>query len=167
LLRNILIESYVPLCQYIAKKLAGRKWMEARNVGLLALTKAINNLPENLRNPNAYLGTYITREIKRFLILDTTIKVPVYGSATHRHLRSTFSITDHVAVKGEQDAVDLKEFLEQIPRNKNEEAILKCITEGGYSLQEMTSFCNVKEARVCQIKQDLQYRILARLRAVK
>lgn len=165
LLRNVLIESYIPLVQHIARKLGGKKFAEARSVGLLALTKVVNKLPANLQYPDTFIGVTVTREIKRFLILDTTIKVPAYGSATHRHLRSTFSITDHIASQGEQDAVDLIELLNKIPQTKNEETILKCIVEGGYSLKEMASLCTVGEARVSQIKQDLLERVLVKIRA--
>lgn len=167
LLKNMLIESYIPVVLHIAKKLGGRKYFEVQSVGLYSLTKAVNNLPTDLKSLDAYLWVYITREIKRFLILDTTIKVPCHGSATHRHLRSTFSITDYICTQGGQDAVDLNELLSGLPKTQNEEIVLKCLVEGGYSIGDMAAKCKLGKPRISQIKGEVVDRLLKKLRAAK
>ena len=97
--------------------------------------------------------------MKTFLILDTVIKVPVYGMQTHAHLRYVRRIHGDIAVSGSQTTVDLDELLNRIPRNKNEETVMRCILEGGYSLRDMAEMCSLERARISQIKQSLLDRI--------
>lgn len=161
--RDLLIESHIPLVMDIARKIGGRQRKECTSVGLLALTEAVNRIPRDIRCLEAYIRKCVTDQVKLFLIKDTVIQVPPYGSLTHgflRHVRSlSGSNAGQLAVLGEQTTVDLNELLSRIPQNRTEETIMRCITEGGYSLRDMAEMCNLGEPRVSQIRQDLLGRI--------
>ncbi|MEA1999813.1 MAG: hypothetical protein U9N61_10910 [Euryarchaeota archaeon] len=163
-IKDILIESFIPLAMSIAKRLGGYGYKEVIDEALLALTEAINCIPSDIRSVEAYVRVRVTQRLKKFLILDTTIRVPEYGLATHQHLRTTYQIDGNVSSPGEQEVVEINELLARVPKNKNEEIILKCITEGGYSLRDMSDKCRVHESRVSQIKQLLLERIMLTLR---
>ncbi|KKK66146.1 hypothetical protein LCGC14_2967050, partial [marine sediment metagenome] len=98
-------------------------------------------------------------EIKAFLISDTTISVPSYGSLTHSHLRVTVTIDGNTSVIGNEGLVDLREILTCIPQTTNEHTIMRCMEEGGYSLQDMSEMCGLGYSSISQIKHKLLDRI--------
>jgi DNA-directed RNA polymerase specialized sigma subunit len=164
---DILIESHIPMVMDIAKKIGGSKRLEATSVGLLTLVDKVNSLPSDIKNVGAYLRVWVTREIKTFLLADTTIHVPFYGSGSHSHLRHTYNVVGNVAVDGGQTLIDLYEIIYRIPKNRAEETIMQCLMEGGYSLRDMAFLCCLGQARISQIKNDLLDRLQAELRRVE
>lgn len=163
-IRDVVIESHIPLVISIARILGGHKRVEATSVGLLALTKAVDGMPHDIINIGGWVRKLVTEEIKTFLISDTTIRVPNYGLITHRHLRVTFALDGNTSVMGEQSLVDLREILTRIPRNKNERTVMRCIEEGGYSVRDMAQMCNLGRSSVSQIKHKLLTRIQTALK---
>lgn len=162
--QDVLIESFIPLALSIAKRLGGSNRKEVVSVSLLALTEAIAKMPNDIRSLEAYVRVFVAGKIKNFLLADSVIQVPRYGLATHSHLKATYAISGDIPVSGEQTAVDLNEIIATVPRNKNEEVILNCLLEGGYSLQDMSNLCGVGEARVSQVKQLVLDRLQTVLR---
>jgi hypothetical protein len=157
-IRDIVIESHIPLVMYVAKILGGNKRVEAAGVGLLALTQAIDDMPHDIVNIGGWVRKWVTEKIKTFLISDTTIRVPHYGLPTYSHLRVTFALDGNTSVMGEQGLVDLREILVRIPQTEN------CIEEGGYSVQDMAEMCSLGRSSVSQIKHRLLDRIQTALR---
>lgn len=164
--KDILIESFIPLVMSIARRFGGENRQEIIGVGLLALTETVVHVPGDIRSLEAYIRSSVTGKIKNFLVTNTTIRVPPYGSVTHGRLRRTPQLTGEAATHGEQGLVDLYEILDKIPRNKNEEVILRCMAEGGYSLADMAERCNLSTPRVSQIKQSLLERVFNKTKEI-
>ncbi len=161
--RDVLIESYIPMVIDIAGKIARYNRKECISVGLLALTEAINRIPKDIRVLNSYIRTCVTGQIKMFLVEDATIKIPRNNPNPYKFLRRMYDLGD-AAVSGGQAVIDLNEILNKIPQTQTEEIIMRCITEGGYSLQDITEMCDLEQSRISQIRQSLFGRIDTALR---
>ena len=158
-IRDVVIESHIPLVLGIAGRLGGGKKPEAISIGLLALTKAVDGMPKDIVNLGGFVRTWVAGDIKKFLLADAVVPVPFFGMQDHGHLRLTAPLADYTGVEGDQCLVDLYEVLEAIPQNENEETIMRCLEEGGYSLQDMSDMCDLGRPRVSQIKHSLLDRI--------
>lgn len=163
-IRDVLIESYAILVLDIAKKISTyRKRNDAVSEGMLALTEAVDRLPQDIENAGAWIRTYVTLSMRRFLELDSVIHVPQYKKS-HSFLRGSPSIRLEHVEHGDCEATDLIDLLNSIPENDKEETVMQCMIEGGYSLRDMADMCYVTCSRISQIRQNLETRIESALR---
>ncbi len=164
--RDLLIESHIPLVKRIVNTVTAPKdYYECISVGLLALTEAINKIPDLRPNSNigAYVRIFVTKELKQFILTNTVIKVPAYAHPSYNFLRKTHLVrsnSDFAQVPGQQTQVDLDESLSKIVGTMYEQIILKCIIGKGYSGKDMAEMCKITTQRVSQIKNKLEDKIL-------
>lgn len=148
------VRHYIPLTLAICKRFGYDNNVEdIRCVGLLALVEVVNRLdPENINDYDAFIGSWVKGKIRTF----------VYRKKPMVYFPNQFLEEQKSAmVPGRQTEVDIEELFEKIPENINEEIILKCIRERGYTLKDMVEACQerIKRPRVSQIKHKLLDRI--------
>lgn len=163
--KDLLIESHIPLVKRIVNTItASKDYYEYISVALLALTEAVNKIPELYPNSNigGYIRTFITKELKQFILTSTVIRVPHYADSSYNFLRNTINMgsRDLAQTFGKQGQVDLDESLSKIVETMYEQIILKCLIDRGYSGEDMAKMCNLTESRVSQIKGELEQKIL-------
>jgi RNA polymerase sigma factor (sigma-70 family) len=135
-------------------------------VGLLALTRGVNRIPEDIRDVSDYLASWVRNEIKKYLLLDNLIRRPPHLARKRHHARySSLGLKD-VSVHSEEGLVDLREILDGLPRNRKEKIILTHLEEGGYTLRDISELLGVSKQRVHQIKSALLNRLVLRLKEI-
>lgn len=140
---DALVESYIPLTLYLAKRY---KANDSVGAALLALIRAIRSIPDDLRDINAWIKVWVTGYLKNNMKADR--KQKIYCNPDQ-----------DCTVLGTQTLVDLNEILSTIPKTDKEKIIMDCVTGGGYSLDDMSILTNLGIKRVSQIKQDIEQRI--------
>jgi DNA-directed RNA polymerase specialized sigma subunit len=136
-------------------------------VGSLILTERVNNLPDNLKNLDAYIFTHIRKEMLKYITFDSLIKMSDYAKKVSIPIKVEYWVNeeDIGIIHGDQGLLEIRELLEGIPKTENENVIFNCIMEGGYQLQDMADMCiNIGKTRVCQIKQELELKMLEAFR---
>lgn len=163
--KQILIESYIPLAIKIATDISSNKREDLISVALLALTKAISNLKEHKPFLHPYIIKTIVKSVKSFAILDTVIKVPWNGEKDYKFLRSTLMFSSGIKSKcscthGREKYIELIEIVKKVPRDEVEKIILQCIIGGGYSVSDMAELCNLNYSNTSRIKNLLLDRLM-------
>jgi RNA polymerase sigma factor (sigma-70 family) len=167
-IRDLLTESYITLVLDVANKISLVETRDdAISEGLLALIKAVDLITDDTINVGAWIRTWVTQNMRRYLITDSTVYVPQGDVEAYKHLRNSPSIQGEHPTRDESMPVDLLDLLDTIPKSEGEEIVLKCMIEGGYSVEDMSLMCNFSRPRVSQVRHGLIERIYNKLQELE
>ena len=164
--KEILIESHIPLVRSIVSKLSWKHgtYRENLSAGLLALTEAVSkaHFLTSDSNISAYIRNYVTRAIKNFIIHDSIIKVPRYADAKYNFLRNVWLDQEYekAAIPNNTELqVDLDDFLKTIPKSWIDNKVLSYLIEGGYTGKEIAQLCSMTPSMISRVKLQLEDKI--------
>ncbi len=172
LARQALIESFIPLAKLTLKKYGFRKpWYMAEllSEAMLALAKSVDMLDSTILEPAAYVRFYISKQVLRFAICDSTIKVPLESTETHGYLRKCYlqstignDLFDEYTCYDPHvdDALGLDEVIRETIVRERDRGILDLILEGGWTHSEIADTFDLTRARISQLSYEIQQKLV-------
>ena len=167
-LRDLLIESHMPLVCKVASEYASTDNDNIAGVALLALIEAVDRL-ECLKvindQPTAYIMTCVRRQI--LTSLNTNHLVPVAPDAYKDGSRFGVRVDSYIMEnhQGYDDPcihVDARDVMDACVKTETQRIVADSLLMGGYHRSSLAQQCGVTPARIGQVRKHLTNRFVAK-----
>lgn len=163
--KNVLIEKFLPLALYVAKKLSSKKTIdEAVCVALLTLVEAVNKIPEldNLDSVGGYIKVCIKYKVREFVLTDGVIKLKRSSARQFKYLHQVKAIKETIT-EGYATTIDIEDVINKVASNTTRRKILEYLIQGGFTQKEIAELIHMTPMRVSQLRKQLIKEILREL----